>query len=392
MTETQAYIIALIKSALTGKTVLPTATPDWDEIINISLKHQIFSMIYYGIFNSNAEIPSEKLAILESCVFKGLSVDQNQIYALNSIEKEFTANKIDYMPLKGSLLKYLYPKTDMRTMGDIDILIREEQYDRIAPIMQRLGYTFKAETTHDLEWNGRSAHIELHKSLIPPQNTDFYGYFGTGWSKAIKSADNPFCYALSDEEQLVYLFTHFVKHYRGSGIGIKHITDIWLFLSTHPNTDEKKVLKALKSMGLDVFYLNVTETLENWFNNKPANEMTEYITEYIFESGVFGVAKNGFIFNAAIRTNSSGVTDSKIRHIIALIFPSFSSMRLAYPVLKHYPILLPFVWVRRWLKGIFLKRNVFKREIKNLHYLNSEDINKQKKALDFVGLKYDFKE
>lgn len=38
----------------------------------------------------------------------------------------FDAGGIDYMPLKGSILKDLYPRHEMRMMGDADILIRME--------------------------------------------------------------------------------------------------------------------------------------------------------------------------------------------------------------------------------------------------------------------------
>lgn len=392
MTDTQAGIIALVKSALTGNGTIPTYELNWDEITDISRKHQIFSMVYYGAFSSHTEIPKKKLAVLESYVYKGLSVDQNQNFALKAIEKEFTENKIDYMPLKGSWLKFVYPKTDMRTMGDIDILIREEQYEKIIPIMKKLGYTFKAETSHDLEWNGRLAHIELHKSLIPPQNTDFYGYFGSGWKKAIQSPENPFCYTLSDEEQLIYLFTHFVKHYRSAGIGIRHITDIWVFRSAHPGIDEKQVLKALKIMGLDAFYRNVSATLENWFENKPATEMTDYITDYIFESGAYGINKNRLIFNEAIKDTDGDAGRTKIKYILKTAFPPLSAMRLAYPVLKRCPFLLPFVWVVRWFKGLLFKSYRIKQGFENLSSLNSADIDEQKKALQFVGLKSEFKE
>ena len=391
MTETQKCVIALIKSALSGNAEMPSTEPDWEKIAGIAKKHQVFSLIYYGAFNSGVEIPEKYRAVLENYVFRGVLIDQKQIDAVKTFEEEFTKNQIDYMLLKGSCLKYIYPKTDMRAMGDIDILIKMNQYEKIIPIMENLGYIFHAESTHDLEWDG-DAHIELHKSLIPPQNTDFYGYFGTGWDKAIKSPENPYSYMLSNEEQLIFLFTHFVKHYRSSGIGLRHMTDIWVFRSAHPEIDENKVTKALKSMGLAKFYKNVNATLENWFGGKPATEVTDYITDYIFQSGVFGLGKNSIIFREAIKGKKTGSAASRLGYILKNIFPPYPEMSLAYPVLKRCPFLLPFVWVMRWFKGLIFKRDNMKRQLKGLQYLNSDDIRERKKALEFVGLKLDFRE
>ena len=47
------------------------------------------------------------------------------------------------MLLKGALLREMYPEADMRLMGDVDILIKSEQYDGIRQIMLDLGFEEK---------------------------------------------------------------------------------------------------------------------------------------------------------------------------------------------------------------------------------------------------------
>ena len=55
----------------------------------------------------------------------------------------------------------------MRTMGDADILIKTEQYERIVPIMNRLGYLPGVESNHEYVWDKKNMlHVELHKMLI----------------------------------------------------------------------------------------------------------------------------------------------------------------------------------------------------------------------------------
>ena len=68
-------------------------------------------------------------------------LDQNQLREVEQIERIFQAQGIDYLLLKGAVMKQRYLHSEARTMGDADILIREEQYTRIRPIIQEMCFT-----------------------------------------------------------------------------------------------------------------------------------------------------------------------------------------------------------------------------------------------------------
>lgn len=386
MSEFQRFIILLIKSALLNEKEIFEFKTDWLKIIEFSKRQQILPMIYYGILNSSLALPEKDFEILENYTYQIVAIDQNQKHTISLLKKEFIKNNIDYMLLKGSMLKNIYPKSEMRDMSDIDILVREEQYINISPILTSLGYKFKAETSHDYEWKNDLLNIELHKFLIPPQNKDYYKFFETVWNRALKAKDNE--YILNDEDQMIYLFLHFTKHFRSAGIGIRHIIDLWIFRSFHKSLNEKTVIEVLKGLGVDEFYRNIMETLETWFDNKKPNEVTSYITNYIFESGSFGKHKNSIVFNEAVSIEASAF-NSKIRYIIKTVFPSLAAMKLAYPILKTHPILLPVVWVKRLIMGFVYKRERLNYYVEGIHSLDSYSIQNKKEALKFVGIKID---
>ena len=129
------------------------------------------------------------------------------------------------MLLKGTLLKEMYPKKELRAMGDADILIKTEQYDKIKPIMQGLGFEERTESDHELIWRKPQLLLELHKKLIPSYNKDYYAYFGDGWQLGKPNSNFPHRFEMSDEDQMIYLFTHFAKHYRDAGIGIRPLPE-----------------------------------------------------------------------------------------------------------------------------------------------------------------------
>lgn len=388
MTDFQNQVISLIKSALLNKSEVTEEISDWSKIIKFALRHQIVAFIYYGVINSEIDVPKDDFQILENMALKNMAIDVNQKYAIECLEEKFNLNKIDYMLLKGSVLKYVYPKTDMRTMGDIDILIRTEQYEKISDIMIKLGYSFDAESSHDFEWTSKIAHVELHKSMIPPQDSDFYKYFHSGWERAYKCLDNSYSYRISDEDQLVYVFTHFAKHYRSAGIGIRHMLDLWIILKKYPQINQNTVFEALESIGLLEFYKNIIYVLEVWFDNKPSTEKSDYITEYIFESGAYGLHKNRIISKSVKKSDDESTSEMRAKHIRSMLFPNIASMKLAYPILKKFPFLLPAVWIFRFFKVLIFKREKIAQEINNIDYINSDDVKARKKALDYVGLKY----
>ena len=153
-------------------------------------------------------------------------------------------------------------------MGDADILIRLEQYDRIRPILESQGFTEQTETDHELIWNDEELCLELHKHLIPSYNRDYYDYFGNGWQLAAADAHGR-C-AMDPEDTFIFLLVHFAKHYRDGGIGLRHITDLLVFRRAHPVMDEGYIRTALERLELTEFYRHICRLLDYWFGELPA--------------------------------------------------------------------------------------------------------------------------
>ena len=73
-----------------------------------------------------------------------------------------------YMPLKGTLLKDLYPKTGMREMADNDILFDASRCGDVKRIMESLGFEIKAYGTgpHDSYLKPPVSNFEMHRKLF----------------------------------------------------------------------------------------------------------------------------------------------------------------------------------------------------------------------------------
>mgnify|MGYP004697433703 CR=1 FL=1 len=388
----QIGVIALVKSALTGEKAEISENFDWDNALNTAKKHQIIPMLYYGVQYSGITPPAEIMQFLELATFKNISVSQNQLYALEQIYKAFDENEIDYMPLKGSVLKFVYPKPEMRPMGDADILIRQEQYEKIRILMQKSGFTEGRESSYDYAWDKPSTlHLELHKHLVPVNYKDFYSYYDNPWRLAHNVKNNR--YILNDEDNYIFIFTHYAKHYRARGVGIRHILDIYVFLSQNKNMNFSYIDKELEKMGLLKFYKNTIHTINVWFGEEHADTISDFITNKIFSSGSFGKNEYLNISNAVITSKSAeSLRGIKFKQLFNMIFLPYSNMCILYPCLKKIPVLLPIFWVVRAVYAVFNKRKRIGYHIKNLKSLTDNEISQYQDDLTYVGLDFNFKE
>ncbi|MCQ2387255.1 MAG: nucleotidyltransferase family protein [Clostridia bacterium] len=373
-------ILNLIKCALNGETPV-CKDLDYKQILSFAKKQQIVGLLFYSLSKIEDFKNSEEYKEFFVSYVNNLKNSENQLYELNVLFNIFNENGIEYFPLKGAILKSIYPKSDMRTMGDGDILIRKKQLKKIKKIMLTQGFSFKGESDHECIWKKDNVTIELHKSLIPSYNKDYFSYYGDGW-KLIKNNQ------MSKEDIFVYLFTHFSKHYRDKGIGIKYIIDLYVYLNYYKNLNKKYIEQELKKLKLYEFYLNVLDTIDGWFNGKELTEKGEYITDFIFSCLVYG--KEELLPVSDALKISKGTSNVKGRRLMTRLFPPYELMVIYYKFLRPLPFLLPVMYVYRFFHAIITKPKRVGQDIKELKNYNKEQIDAYQKDLNYVGLDFNF--
>lgn len=366
MDKSKRIIISLIKSALYKTKAEFDDDFDWAKAESIIRGHNIYGLIYYGLKNSGIEIP----AWLSKKYYNRIYLLENLWNKGNEIQETFKKNGIEYIPLKGIIIKDLYPSPYMRSMSDIDILIREKDYEKkIRPLMLEMGYSEGVESDHELHWGKNGQMIELHKRIIPSYNKDFYKVIGDGWNWVQKN-------------QYAYIFTHFAKHYRDKGIGISHLVDLEVL-------KDKATKDGLLELRLDKFYENVQRTLDCWFRDKEFDEVTERITDVVFSSGEYGREETSIRSQnyKKLSVGHGSLKKAKFKDLFAKLFPPYNVMVLRNPILKKWRVLLPFIWIIRIMCSPF--RGNIKKNIEQNKAIANDD-GKYKEELNSVGLDFWF--
>lgn len=398
MNEMQIGTLALIKSGLYGSEEKISPNLNWQQIFKIGQRHQIIPLLYYGIVNSKANVPSDIKNNFYNATVSAVLTDQNQQSALKQIFNAFEENNISYLPLKGTVLKQFYAKPELRTMGDSDILIKAEEYNKIKDILKKFGFIEITESNHEFVWNKpKVLYLELHKKLIPSYNKDYYEYYKNEWAFAKPAQKSRF--TLTNEDLFIYLFTHFSKHYRDGGIGLKHAIDLYVFYKAKPDLNKNYLKNELNKLNLFTFFKNVSDMLFCWFENKPLSELTDFLTDKIFKSGAYGTksahivateAKNAkFKNNKNNNGNKNKKSNKSIKFfkLLRVIFLPYGNMAQKYTILKKLPVLLPFMWVVRWVQTLILHPKNIKKQKNMLKIVTEENIKQYRKELEYVGLK-----
>ncbi len=393
MTAFQQGIITLTSAAIIGKVSELPEDFSCEKLDLFAKKHQISSILLYGLvaIGHNLSHPAVKNLYVRSGT--ELLSDEKQLAVIDSVRSLLNSNGVSFVFLKGAVVKNMYPKTEMRVMGDIDILIKKEEYEKIKKLLTENGYFELYESDHEIAWkSSEGVLLELHKALIPSYHDDFYAYFGDGWSFARKR-DGVTEHCFSAEDHYLYIFTHFAKHYKSGGIGVKHLIDLFVYKRHFPNMDFTYIETELNKINLLEFHNNVLKTEEVWFDGKAGDSITDKITEVLIKSGAYGTHSDRANAEALRISRSSGEKKvSKFRLLMRKIFPSASVLAVKYKFLRKCKLLLPIAWFIRWFDALFNKRENIKRHANDIKAVSDENISSLENDLALVGLKYSIKE
>ena len=380
-------LISIVRSALTKEKAAVPSDFDTAKLFKTSNDHHIMNIVYSGSILSGLDKKDPFVQKLFIGAGKEMIRSELQQKELSLLFDEFEKQDVEYMPLKGINLKKIYPAPEMRVMSDADVVINQNDYPRIQKLMERLGYTFECESNHEYIYRKDTLLLELHKMLIPSYNEDYYSYFGSGFAKGVKNRGS--LYKMSPEDEFIFIFAHFAKHYRDGGIGIKHLIDIYVYLNHYKNIDKKYIEKELLSLGLYDFYINVLHLIDVWFENKKSSPLTDFMSEVIIESTAYGT-RDKHITAQALRISKG--KHRAFRMFISRLFPPLSVMKISYKSLIKFPFLVPVFWVVRIFDALINKRQRVKIQLDNIKEISENEVLGYEKTLKYVGLSFKYKE
>lgn len=293
--------------------------------------------------------------------------------------ERFEAQGIWYMPLKGSLLKELYPENGMREMADNDILYDAEKQEEVRTIMLSARYTAEniGSDHHDVYMKPPVLNFEMHTKLFEPVHVRMYEYYCDTERLMLPDADKKYGYHLSDNDFYVYITAHEYKHYSGGGTGLRSLLDRYVYLSHKRDTlDWEYISVQLEKLNIADFERQSRQLTEKLFSSTVFPVLTEDEQEMLLEYLNYGTY--GTTEHAAENKVKKYINDSekhtKLGFVLNMLIPDMEFMKNYYPLFYRHKLLLPIGYIWRCIKGITTKQRKLKEEMKALIEYDSKKV------------------
>ena len=264
-----------------------------------------------------------------------------QFNEFNRISRNLSEKQINFIGLKGCVLRSLYPIPELRTMGDFDILIKEEHMPDIKQIFVEMGYSIQNDyvgiicTKNNIVWE---IFVSLDEEI--KVNTQY-------WDKQFieKATEINSIKCLDITLFFIHILIHTGRHYVSEGAGIRNLCDIVLFLNRYKNDINFELVEAVcKEQGYYKMFCHLLNAAGAWFDANISGidtiqTDTDGFMEYMLLNGIFGKHDNIMLPQLVKKANGSENSIKK------LLFPNAASLKHRYKYLNKAPYLLPFCLV-----------------------------------------------
>lgn len=388
----QQYIIDLVSYSL-------FKTPfDYSKYENTTLNYKYIAtkiheqkmegLVYYAL--KNLKIENKLFLHIYNSYMTILFTSAQQENEYKQLIKLFEDNSIDYVPLKGISIKHYYPTSEMRLMGDVDILIPTQKQVEVRELLlnneYKLVYPLENSNHHEV-FKKEYTTFEIHYRLFDKQKEENLYIDNLVWKETTNHTFNV-------EFNLLYLISHYKKHFSHGGASYKSLLDIGLILEKE-NINKEKLNKYLKETNNYSFFNNIITVYNKVFNRnvfcfeKTFDEkQVETINELIFKCGDFGFGKENNADKTIIYQYFSNKKISllnKIGHLISRICIPYKTFKKQSKIIKYCPILLPFGWIVRFFALCFSKKRNIKEKINNVKNISEKDIKDYKDHLELIN-------
>lgn len=287
-----------------------------------------------------------------------------------------------YMPLKGAILKDMYPEVGMRQMADNDILIDAAYRKQVYEYMISLGYegSYHEESVHDEYLKKPFYNFEIHNMLVSKNHfPEFLEYYKDAKDRLIKTEG---CrYDFRDEDFYIYMTVHAYKHHNVSGNGIRHVMDVQVYLDRKKSLDWKYINGELEKLGIAAYEATVKSLAGKIFSSnctRPQEIETilkpdeQELLSFSLGAGTYG--------SVDIRVGRKMEALTQGKQLSPMLKLKYFWRRLTweeglysdFPKLARYKLLYPVLYIVRALKVLVYRRKNLNNEIKAVRRIHND--------------------
>ena len=278
----------------------------------------------------------------------------NQRYtAFEELSTALSEQGIDHLPVKGWYLRHLYEVPELRTFGDIDVLIRREDRQRVHALMVSMGFSVQTDWEPTYTYRRGAELYELHTNLMEASldgRSDLPAYFADAWSHAHVVSGRRF----EPEKSFHFLYTlcHLAKHLYAGGAGLRMYLDAALFLQKQGRElDPGVIRREMAALKLPEFLDTVLTCCESWFGvtapwDFSRSEAADELLTYTLDADLFGKLRDNSVVQMRNRRETAA-SGGKVSAVKRILFPPYEALVKRYTYIEGKKWLIPAALLHR---------------------------------------------
>lgn len=398
MKEIYFKYLSALRAFVQGTAPEKLETAQQDALFQLANKNLTGGIVCYAYMSHPELAPPELLPRLKKQCFGEIALYARRAEQMKSLAVQLDGSGIDCILFKGGVVREYYPIPELRTFGDIDLVIRKEDRTRCDERMKALGYEVRENWEPVFSYLKGQEFYEIHTDVMEidvSDKADYISYYSRIWEHVQPSTTvaRPHVMEFTPEFHFLYLLTHIAKHISGSGAGIRMYLDIAFFIRRFGDSVDWEWIKGeLETLRLSEFANMALSAVEQWFGVgsplalKPVSEelMLDFL-EFTLEGGIYGrVGRDkSLVFLKQQNRNEEEV--SKLKTLLYHGFPPVKSLENRYTYLQKRPWLLPAAWIHR-LVNSRKEWGRFADHTKNIVNADTEAVLKLKRLYKEIGL------
>lgn len=388
------YLISLLKSFCHQTIPEKRENVNWEKMAQLSIMHSVQGILSYMVISYNLSDDLEFLKTMRYWCKKNIALYAGKNQAMQLLVKELEGAKIEHIVFKGYVIKDFYPIPELRSYGDIDIVIHLRDRKKSHQLMLDLDYKVKTDWEAVYSYYRNNEYYEIHSDIMEinfSNKANYCEYFKNMWEYTVKRGE--YTREFAPEYHFIYLLNHIAKHIYGSGAGIRMYLDLAMFIKKYENRLDWDYIKVqIETLNLYDFYCTVMSAVKKWFDVEgeiALKQISENVLEeflvFTMSGGIFGYDNRE---KGVSVLKKAPVNEKKIGRIVVVLrrmFPPKKELEKRYRYLEKYSWLLPWAWIHRFLKT----QKTWKKHLKEAESIISveeDEIKKMRAFHESIGL------
>ncbi len=265
MNFTEKQFLSLLRSGLTGTVPDPAlfaGTVGWEDIYRLADEQTVVPVVTDGIdLLPSALKPG--IEILEPFLADTLATEMRNDTVnrfAGALFRKLNSTGMPALMVKGQGLARLYPQPGHRQPGDIDILVRPEDYPAVRDLLVAKASVADQEHAEILHqgMSFGSIEVEVHGTISTLMSVRLDRKLAALQEEMFRSE------AFTSEDfggvtvrmpsvlfNAVYILIHFLHHYWSGGVGLRQLTDWGLYVNRHfDEIDAGRLEGVLRDLGV----------------------------------------------------------------------------------------------------------------------------------------------